>query len=95
MKIYVADDFMRDGVSFGFEPREGEWIAPLEFNVTKPPEGLTRRPAFTLRSNEVQQIMNELWRIGYRPNNGEGSSAQIEALKYHLEDMRKLAFIRK
>lgn len=40
----------------------------------------------------AQMIMDELWRLGVRPHNGESSMAHTGALKYHLEDMRKIAF---
>lgn len=38
-----------------------------------------------------QSLFDALWRVGYRPNKGEASGAHVEALKYHLEDMRTLA----
>lgn len=45
-----------------------------------------------LMHDSGQSLFDALWRVGYRPNNGESSMAQVEALKYHLEDMRKLVF---
>lgn len=39
-----------------------------------------------------QSLFDALWKAGFRPNQGESSVAHVEALKYHLEDMRKLAF---
>ena len=39
-----------------------------------------------------QSLFQALWDAGYRPKNGETSIAHVEALKYHLEDMRKLVF---
>ena len=48
--------------------------------------------AFKLDTDEAQQLMNELWRVGIRPKNGEGSNAQVNALKAHLDDMRRLVF---
>ena len=49
-------------------------------------------PLVNITEEMAQQIMDELWREGIRPNNGEGSLTHIAALEYHLEDMRKLAF---
>lgn len=43
-------------------------------------------------NNYGQSLFQALWDVGYRPNQGEGSDAHTEALKYHLEDMRKLVF---
>lgn len=45
-----------------------------------------------LSAADAQQIMDELWRVGVRPNNGEGAPAQVEAIRAHLEDMREFAF---
>lgn len=39
-----------------------------------------------------QSLFDALWSAGFRPNKGEASSAHVEAMKYHLEDMRKLVF---
>ncbi len=49
-------------------------------------------PSLEITLEDAQQLINELWRVGMRPHNGEGTSAQVDALKYHLEDMRKLVF---
>lgn len=40
----------------------------------------------------VQGLFDALYAIGLRPHKGEASSAHVEAMKYHLEDMRKLVF---
>ena len=44
-----------------------------------------------LMMDSGQSLFDALWRAGYRPNKGEASGAHVEALKYHLEDMRALA----
>jgi hypothetical protein len=49
-------------------------------------------PPLVLDEKSAQNLLQELWNAGLRPNNGEGTSAQVDALKYHLEDMRKLVF---
>lgn len=46
----------------------------------------------TLLSDGAQSLFDALWRVGFRPNKGESSAAHVEALKYHLEDMRALVF---
>ncbi len=55
-------------------------------------DSLPVTPAFTLEPKAVQQLMDDLWRCGYRPSEGEGSAGQLAAVKCHLEDMRKLVF---
>ena len=39
-----------------------------------------------------QQLFDALWRVGYRPHNGEASAAHVEAMNHHLADMRRLVF---
>lgn len=36
--------------------------------------------------------MNSLWECGLRLAQGVGSAEQLETIKAHLEDMRKIAF---
>ena len=43
-------------------------------------------------SNAAQSLFDALWNVGLRPHLGQASAAHVEALKYHLEDMRKLVF---
>lgn len=62
----------------------------IEFTRLEP--GLYMAPTTEMRSEELQSLFNELWRAGFRPNDGTGNSGHVEALKYHLEDMRKLVF---
>lgn len=54
--------------------------------VVRVPDGLQ------LSSDDVQQIMDELWRNGVRPRDGAGSLAHVDAQRAHLEDMRRLVF---
>lgn len=51
-----------------------------------------RSPTFSLRMEEGQQLMDELWRCGLRPTEGTGSAGAMAAVQAHLADMRKLVF---
>ena len=51
-------------------------------------------PAFRLSCEEAQALMDSLWNCGLRPVGAAGSVGQLEAVKYHLEDMRKMVFER-
>ncbi|MCY1166563.1 hypothetical protein D9M73_65050 [compost metagenome] len=51
-----------------------------------------REPAFTMERHDVQQLVDELWRLGYRPSNGEMSVGQLGATERHLNDLRAIAF---
>ena len=46
-------------------------------------------PTFRLRHDNVQALMDELWRIGVRPTEAAGPG-ELEATKAHLRDMRLL-----
>ena len=49
-------------------------------------------PLLDLTKDELQKWMDELWTLGIRPSNGSGDGNAIEAIRYHLQDMRKLVF---
>ena len=51
--------------------------------------------SFSMMSGAGQSLFDALWNVGYRPNKGESSMAHVEAMKYHLEDMRTLVFKRR
>ena len=63
---------------------------PLEFEPME--EGGTARPTHSMFPQQAQELFNKLYAIGYRPTDGTGNTGHVEALKYHLEDMRKLVF---
>jgi len=84
------------GYTFDFfeEHQDGKVYRPLSIQLEPEPHqiGKLYNPLMLLENTEAQQLIQTLWDAGLRPNNGEGTSAQIESIKYHLEDMRKLAF---
>lgn len=69
-----------------------------DVQVAKPIECETARdnqvmdPTLELDFRVAQALLDALWSVGLRPNNGEGANAQVTAIKAHLEDMRKLVF---
>lgn len=95
LKIYGGLDWSYGSLAltFGRELPDGdiEVAEPLVMKRTK--RGQITEPCVRLEQNEAQQIFDLLWREGYRPKDGSGNSGHIEALKYHLEDMRKLVFV--
>jgi hypothetical protein len=52
--------------------------------------GFDPGPAFSLSPEDAQVLMDSLWECGLRPVQGAGSAGQLDAVKYHLEDMRKI-----
>ena len=49
-------------------------------------------PMVVLGIEDAQQLMDELYHVGVRPSQAAGSAGQLDAVKYHLEDMRSLVF---
>lgn len=49
-------------------------------------------PPIRLDNNKAQELMNNLWAQGYRPNASLSGASQEGALRAHLEDMRQVAF---
>lgn len=99
MKTIVWREPVLGTVNFVFqrETRRGPrasgvaYAQELEFK-DRPPEdeGLNVQPAFTLRMEEAQRLMDQLWDCGLRPTEGTGSAGAMAATQRHLEDMRKL-----
>jgi len=48
--------------------------------------------AIKMDDSEAQKLCDELWKAGFRPRNGEGSTGQLAAMKDHLQDLRKICF---
>ena len=65
---------------------------PLIFQEIK--EGELFEPAFRLKINAAQELMNDLWNAGIRPRNMEITKETIKAIDNHLQDMRAIVFDR-
>ena len=51
-------------------------------------------PLATLSRDTAQNLMDELWALGYRPEAGQLSVGQMAATEKHLQDMRQIVFHR-
>jgi hypothetical protein len=81
------------GVDFAYVRQIGNVVQYAEpLTIKTAPEGGAIAPCFELDEMSVQQLFDDLWRIGYRPKCGEGSEGHLGATNRHLEDMRKLVF---
>ena len=49
-------------------------------------------PLATLLPEDAQNLMDNLWDLGFRPTEGKGSAGALAATQAHLEDVRKLLF---
>jgi len=81
------------GFSYQFFFYDQDKHQAVEEIVFKPHSPATLiKPAFELERQSCQELMDSLWQAGIRPSEGVASTGQLEALKGHLEDMRKLSF---
>lgn len=62
--------------------------SPIIFKAIDPGERITE-PALTMSKDAAQQLFDELWRSGFRPQR-EGSAGQLEAVTAHLQDQRAI-----
>jgi len=77
---------------FGFEMLihtvdQAEIVRPIA--LEKLNKGEFVEPTLCFETEGAQILMDELWRLGVRPSQ-EGSTSQLAAIKYHLEDMRAI-----
>jgi hypothetical protein len=42
--------------------------------------------------NVCQDLVNDLWRLGFRPHEDIGSYGQLEAMKEHIKDLRDVIY---
>ena len=59
---------------------------------SQPFDGTIISPFLSLTREEAQELANQLYAVGIQPSQAKGSSGQLAAVSYHLEDMRKLVF---
>ena len=60
--------------------------------TTSDNEAAMRSPVFSLGYDQAQQLFDDMVAQGYKPTNQTDYQPALAATKYHLEDMRKLAF---
>jgi len=49
-------------------------------------------PAFRLKPEDAQRLMDSLWECGLRPQAGAGTAGQLDATREHLADFRRIVF---
>lgn len=81
-------------ISLALVAREegGRFSCAKEVIMESFPQGSCIVPFITLGPVEAQNLMDDLWRCGYRPSDGTGSAGSLAATERHLDDMRKLVF---
>lgn len=79
------------GIRIGFRDGDRFDVAePLVMRRAEP--GAISPPCVSLPFADAQTLMDQMWDAGLRPSQSVGTAGQVEAIKYHLEDMRRLAF---
>ena len=94
--LWPLPNQMRQKCDFMLMQAEGEreWRAngPLTLTAAEPGD-VVDNPTFSLKYDEVQALVDQLYQCGYRPSKGVADpSAALDAVRSHLEDMRRLVF---
>lgn len=76
----------------GVESRAGGFAVAQPVLMVELPDGEVADPFMKLMPADAQQLLDELWRIGIRPSQEQGSVGQSAAMQKHLDDMRTIAF---
>ena len=79
-------------VSSGIAGESGpgkKYLEAVSVNTVSDDEAI--KPCMTLQKEDLQSLMDELWRNGIRPSNGECSVGEIGAIREHLKDMKLIA----
>lgn len=100
LRVHAEMQFMRQRVAlfFGiFDGQQRRMSHACEVQMTiRPIEPASMligdNDPLLLDRDQAQQLLDELWRLGFRPQDGAGSLAHVEAQKAHLQDLRRLVF---
>ena len=93
-RLKIKDNEPFGGLSFYIlkDNRNGNSSVATSFVFEESPQGGFIDPILKIDNGMAQSLFNDLWFAGYRPKDGTGNSGHIQAMAYHLEDMRKLVF---
>lgn len=102
LKFYLRREPMLDELGlyirtrsspFSDEPPANLAARPIEFEKPKDAEfGVWRPPTLSMRMEDAQQLIDELWQVGLRPTEGSGSAGALAATQRHLKDLQHLVF---
>lgn len=96
--LFLTRDVMRNGFSFYLRQRDpGDvltyYAQPIVLKgITEEQQGYEVDPFMTLPKETVQELMNELWRNGFRPDKYEADTGALEQARIHINDLRAIAF---
>lgn len=87
-EIWSNDIALRIGV----KQHDGQFSVAKPLVMERIELGAFAEPCMRIPFDHAQELIDELWQAGLRPSQSLGSVGQIDAVKYHLEDMRRLVF---
>ena len=94
-EVRIYYDNMQDRCSVAIIQKRADGSVSLAAPLTLEPieSGVFIEPTLIVAGNGLaQDVLNQLWQQGFRPKDGTGNGGHIDAVKYHLEDMRKMVF---
>ena len=93
MKLFAQHNYARLGVSlFALDQnQQGERITAHRPIWSVVQEGTSVDPLVTIPTETAQMLMQQLWDLGFRPNNGAGSSAEADAQRRHINFAEQIA----
>jgi len=97
MRWYAYKNFVRRSVDLmavderGGAVYEGQPMTVLMKRIEEAQRGEVREPTLSIPHDYAQELLQALWDEGFRPNNGEGGTAESAALRKHIEFAEKVA----
>jgi len=80
-------------IRFGYQDESGGHHIAKPCEMEFVPEGAYHiTPSMSLRRDEAQALMDELWQCGLRPTEGSGSAGSLAATERHLADLQRIVF---
>jgi len=95
IEIRAHQDPLRARIGFYVLDRQGEAVAvasPLTMRTVREGEATYVEPTFGLKPDECQALMDELWRVGFRPSEGSGSAGAMSQAEAHIASLKAIAF---
>lgn len=92
-KVHVEREIWNDNISIRIATKDADNFYVAKSVVFQQADvGAYIDPCLRLPFDAAQKLMDELWHAGVRPAQTIGTAGQTDAIKYHLEDMRRLVF---
>jgi hypothetical protein len=72
------------------DPRTGDVSTVRPLVVEKVPDGEMIPTAACITYEAADRLIDQLWKEGFRPTDIKDDSGQIEAMKEHIKDLRRI-----